>query len=78
MQKRTQTVETVTVGVAGGRAFDAALYRDADGQPMELILSVGFASEATWRERASVLRLPADALPAIREALHLIDARGAS
>ncbi len=78
MERRTQTVETVTTGIAGGRVFDAALYRDPDGRPTDPILSVGFASEPARLDRASALRLPAGALPAILDALNAIGVGGAS
>lgn len=45
MKPTRLTLDTVAVPIAGGREFTAALYRAPDGEPEDLVLSVGFAAD---------------------------------
>lgn len=70
-----RTLDTVAVPIAGGREFTAALYRAPDGEPEDLVLSVGYAADHNgWKNHAGTICIPAGALPALRAALQALEA----
>lgn len=74
MTTTNQTVTTTTVELPGKREFTAHLYRTADGEPTDLILSVGYGHETGWRNRAGQLCLPPESIGDICRALEALEA----
>jgi hypothetical protein len=67
------TLHLIEVEAGGNQVLRVGMLRDADGTPAELILALGWREGSAWRElRTEGLTLPADTLPALRDALHAL------
>lgn len=65
-----RTLDTASVTLPGNREFTASLYRAPDGEPLDLVLQVGFSSDAHgWRHQAGTIALPPSSLREVAEAL---------
>lgn len=72
MRVEERTVRTVRVELAGGREVRAGLWPGVDGEPGEVVLRTSWPEEPLGGRREDSLRLPADALPDLREALRAL------
>lgn len=69
-----RTLDSASVDLPGGRQFTATMLRHGDGEPADLILSVGYADDGHgWRTQAGTLALPPSALAEIRAALESLE-----
>ncbi len=74
MNRATRTLHSVDVPLPGGRVLRVGMLNTPEEQPETLVLALGWGEGRSWREwtewnRGEGLALPADALPALREAL---------
>jgi hypothetical protein len=72
MTRTTETLDTVTVPLAGGRELRCRMYRDGAGEPTDLVISVSWAGGNGWRECAGTIALPPAALADFRDALEAL------
>jgi hypothetical protein len=70
-QQRTWTATDLDLG--GNRTLRVGLERNEDGEPEHLHMALGWGEGRAWREeKGEGLTLPADTLPALRDALHAL------
>lgn len=69
-----RVVETTSRGLAGGQTVQADLYRSAEGEADQLVISVGWSHEADWYSRAQRVVLPGEALEFLGEMLRELEA----
>lgn len=73
MKVEDRRVRTVRIELAGGREVRAGLWPGENGDPGEIVLRTSWPEEPVGGRREDSLRLPADALPELREALEALD-----
>ena len=67
---RRYSLAVADVPLPGGQVLRAGLYRDGDGEPVELTLALGWTAEDGLRPvLQDPMLLPAVALPGLRDAL---------
>lgn len=69
-------MRTLRVELPGARALHLCLTFDADGEPADLVLGAGYASDNTLKVLSEGVNVPAQCLPALRDALASLDAAG--
>lgn len=69
MRVSERRVRTARIELAGGREVRAALYPGRNGEDGEILLRTSWPEEPLGGRREDSLRLPADALPELQEAL---------
>lgn len=72
MKVEEQRVRTVRLELSGGREVRAGLWPGSDGEPGEVVLRTSWPEEPLGGRREDSLRLPADALPDLRDALEVL------
>jgi hypothetical protein len=69
------TLRTLKIDLPGNRVLRLALSLDEHGQPVDLTIACGFATDAPLRVLGSGVCVPAAALPELRDALQEIERR---
>lgn len=75
MRVEERTVRTVRLELPGGREVRAGLW---PGDPGEIVLRTSWPEEPLGGRQEDSIRLPADALPDLREALEALEEEGTS
>jgi len=63
------TLRTMRVELPGGRVLRLALSVNGHGEPVDLTIGCGYASDAPLRVLGAGICVPASALPELRDAL---------
>ena len=69
------TMRTAKLELPGGRALHVALTFDSTGEPADLVLAAGYASDPALKVLGSGVNLPATAIPALTDALSTLQAQ---